>query len=445
MNKVGYINYWEHDFIVIDENEVIYLVPKNKDDTIQKIRRHFDDRDFIFSYTVNSHLNSIALIDKVQFQYINIIALYPKYCLKGICHDLYSYLEVSGDVIDDFFNPVRYVFRNPDYKKNYNSITQEVVEEWIIDFEEAVISVELFFQEPLKHGLLGDQKIHTILRIRFPETSDLQYIYKIYSIVVRFMKLVRYNKECGELIVALYTKRNQQCGRFLDYTTTGLSFHKRDMDVNSVVFHPYIGRFFQFVANMPNYSFLHYPSANIRFYGSDYQFSDCVCIFSAFEAEYKANKEVYGRIDLTPIQDIRSKVKSRIEELADEAMNPDEIAYIRKIQSNVSQVYTQFSLKQKITNAYKCLEDVMFHNISAIFFRTIKHSDKSKYDINTISSKISDLRNKYSHGDTIATLADDESEYIRFLEILIYAMLLKRMKFLDEEINNIIKSIFILM
>lgn len=445
MDKVGYINYWGHDFIVIDKHECIYLIPRNNDNTIQEVRGHLFDRDFIFAYEINSHFNSIAYIERVQLQSTNIIALYPKYCFQGICHNKYSYLEISGDVIDDFFNPVRYVFKNPDYENNYNSITQEVAEEWVIDFEGAAISVELFFQKPLKHGLLGDQKIHPILRVRVPETSDFQYIYKIYSIVVRFMKLVRYDRECGKLTVALYTKRNQQCGRLLDYTTTDLSFHKRDMDVNSVVFQPYIGRFLQFAANMPEYSFAHYPSKNIRFCGADYQFFDCVGLFPAFEAEYKANKDVYGRIDLTPIQDIRIKVKNRIEELADEAMNPDEIAYMRKIQSSVSQVYTQLSLKQKIIKAYESLEDIMFDNVPAIFFRTIKYSDRSKYNINKISSKISDLRNKYSHGDTIASLDDEDSEYIRFLEILIYSMLLKRMEFLDEEISDIVRSIFILM
>ncbi len=444
MNKVGYINYWGHDFIVIDKDEPIYLIPKNNDNTIQEIREHFKDKDFIFTYETNSHFCSVAHIEKVNHEFPNIVVLHPKYCFQGVCHDKCSYLEILGDVIDDFFNPVRLIFSNPDYENNYKYITQGVSEKWIINFEGAVISVELFFQEPLKHGLLGDQKLHPILRVRFPETHDFQYIYKIYSIVVRFLKLIRYDRECGKLTVALYTSDKQQCGRLLDFTT-GLLFHKRDMDVNSTVFQPYIGRFFQFAANMQNYSFIHYPSKNIRFSGSDYQFSDCVCIFPAFEAEYKANKDVYGKIDLTPIQNIKSKVKSRIEEVAGEAMNPEEIAYMRKIQSIISQVYTQFSLRQEIIKAYECLEDVMFHNIPEIFFRTIKYSDKSKYNINKISSKISDLRNKYSHGDTTATLDDEDSEYIRFLEILIYSMLLKRMEFLDEEISDIVRAIFILM
>ena len=48
-----------------------------------------------------------------------------------------------------------------------------------------------------------------------------------------------------------------------------------------------------------------------------------------------------------------------------------------------------------------------------------------------ITKQISELRNKYIHGDTAATVNDNESEYIRFPEILTDSMLLKRMGFLE--------------
>ena len=103
-SQVGYISFWEHDFIVIDENERIYLIPRNDDDTIQKVNRHFIEKDFLFSYVINNH-KSYAYIEKVTLQAINLIALYPAYRFKDICDDCYSYLEILGDVIDDFFSP----------------------------------------------------------------------------------------------------------------------------------------------------------------------------------------------------------------------------------------------------------------------------------------------------------------------------------------------------
>lgn len=449
MNKVGYINYWGHDFIVIDKHEYIYLIPRNNDNTIQEVRRHLFDRDFIFAYEVNFHFNSIAYIERVQLQSMNIIVLYPKYCFQGICHNKYSYLEISGDVIDDFFNPAREVYKNPSYIESYDYISKGISDSWVINFEDTQITVELFYQNPFTFGLLGDQKIHPVLRVRFPETQEFEYIYRVYSVIVRFLKLIRYDSGCGNLKASLFLMqygRPFAFGWLYDFAVASQPFHERDFGVNNIAFRKYIGRFLQFAADSSDYSFLHFPCEHIRFLGKDFRYHDCISLFSAFESEYKANKDIYGKIDLNAIKPIRRKVVAKIKELKEEPLNDEEKKFIEELYSSIFQIGTQFGQKQKIANAYNCLEPALENRVEIIFLREREcfNIDTWKAKIDLIAKRISNLRNKYMHGDTTATLNDNESEYIRFLEILIYSMLLKRIGFLDEEISNIVKPLFIL-
>lgn len=449
MSKVGYINYWGHDFIIIDKQECIYLIPRNNDNTVQEVREHLFDRDFIFDYEVNSHFKSKAYIERVQLQLPNIIVLYPKYSFQGICQNEYSYLEISGDVVDDFFNPAREIYKNPSYIDGYDYISKEISDKWEIDFEGSQITVELFYQNPFTFGLLGDQKIHPILRVRFPETQEFEYIYRVYSVIVRFLKLIRYDNGCGNLKVTLFLMqygRPVAFGSLYDFTVISQPFNERYFGVNNIAFRQYIGKFLQFAANSSDFSFLHFPSENIRFFGKDFKFYDCISIFSAFESEYKANKNIYGKIDLEAAKSIREKVVGKIKELKKEPLNDEEKKYVEEACSSVYQIRTQFGQKQKIVNAYNSLESALENQVINIFLRerACFNTERWKAEINLITKKITELRNKYIHGDTTVTVNDNESEYIRFLEILTYSMLLKRMGFLDEEISNIVKTLFLL-
>lgn len=449
MKGTAHITLWNVECILVEESDGICIIPKDKDKTIE-FRKHFKDKDFILNYCENVGHNSTAFIERVQFELNNVIKLFPKYIINGCHNNSFDGFEMMGEALDDFFSPSRYFYdrRNARAKTNVDFLyNNEVAEEWVIIFEDKPIAITLSYGDILHWGIASDLMLHPKLKISFAKTTDVQYLYRVYSMIVRFLQIIRYDTKCGKLRVDLFSKDNEQMsynGHLLDLCSNRSQLLKGYHDVDYGSFKSYIKRFLQFAADNPNYSFHHYPESGIRFFGRDYSPIDYMNIFAAFESECRFKKELYENADPTRVQTIKNSLINQFDGYPREGLLQEEIDFLNNVKNRISQLGTQVGQKRKIVKAYQILHKALESSIENIFYQPeFKLKDQlQESDLNKIAGFLTDQRGAITHGSFSGIFSDVDAQKIRFLEILTYSQLLKRVGLEDAEIERIIGALF---
>lgn len=449
MRDTSHITFFDTDCILVEEENCISIIPKVKDD-IKKIRPHFDDQNFILNYTGIIGYNSIAFIERMQFAMDHTIKLFPKYIINR-CHvNSYIGFEVTGDVIDDFFSPSSYFLNRKKSGKNadvdfiYHS---ENADEWLIDFEDTSILIVLSFGDILRKGVASDLKLHPKLTVKFDCTTDIQYVYRVYSMIVRFLRIIRYDTKCGKLQIELIGGEQDKPfhnGNLHDFSSEQTLVYIGRHKVEYGWYKPYIQRFLQFAADNPNYSFYHYPCEGVRYRGSHYSAVDYINIFSAFEAECHANKDLYENVDDRKIQDIRDIIVAQFEDYPKNMLSEEEMNFLENARNRILQLGTQFGQTMKLVNAYQVLHEALDNSIENIFFLPefrLKGPLQIE-DLKKIARVLAEQRGKVAHGGFFWTFSDVDAQKIHFLEIITYAQMLKRMGLDDADIEGVIGAVF---
>ena len=198
-------NVWGANCAIIEESDYLYVIPKTMDD-YRKILTHTHDTNFIFTYKSSLFFDCIALVDYIENE-IDKFKLILKILARNISKNTFTALEIKGEVIDNFFSPVRYfVGRSKDEIGSINYLyDSEIVDEWESDFENKKVKIILSYGGILSEGIKSDLKLHPKLRVVFEETDDIQFIFRLYYKIVDFLKIIRYDKNYGNLKVVLIT------------------------------------------------------------------------------------------------------------------------------------------------------------------------------------------------------------------------------------------------
>lgn len=449
MKDTGYITFHDADCILVEEKDDIILLLKNPDD-IKKVRPFFENQNFILNYKGNIGYNSVAFIERIQFEMNHSIKLFPKYIMNRCHTNLFTGFELIGEAVDDFFSPSRYFYNRRKYenKKSVDVIyDSEIAESWEIIFENKPVIITLSFGDILRRGIASDLMLHSKLTIRFEQTSDVEYLYRLYRTIVRFLQIVRYDTKCGKLQVELINTeqgKKSHNGYLRDFSLDKGQFYRGNHDVEYGWYKPYIQQFFQFAADNTNYTFYHYPSKGLRFRGRDYSAVDYMNIFAAFEAECQANKDLYEKVDATKVQEIKASIISQIEDYPTQDLNPEEINFLGNAKDRIMQLGTQFGQTKKIINAYKVLHNALDGSIEHIFYLPefrLKGALREK-ELKTIATFLAGQRGTIAHGGFSSMFSDTDAQKIRFLEILTYAQMLKRVGLKDSDIEKVIGAVF---
>lgn len=447
MKETGYITLWNVDCVFVVENNHIVIIPKEQGD-IKKINSHFNDSNFAIQYnpTVGS---STAFIERVEFGINHAIKLFPKYIFNRYHNNLFSGFDIMGEAIDDFFSPSRYFYDRlkEGAKMNVDFIYHsEVADEWIILFENKPITITLSYGDILRKGTGSDLMLHPRLTVTFEQTTDTQYVYRVYSFIVRFLKMVRYDTKCGKLQIDLFYKDREKMsynGYLHDFCTDD-GFCIAAHDVEYGCYKPYVQRFLQFAADNPEYTFFHYPKDGIRYRGRHYSAVDFLNIFSVFESECHASPEIYENVDTTKIQSIKDCLVSIIDEYPNTGLSNDETAFISNARANLLKQGTEFGQRKKIKNAYSVLKKALESSIENIFclpaFRC--KGDLTSKNLNEVVEFLTGQRGAIAHGRFSGVFSDADAQKIHFLEILTYAQMLKRVGLDDKDIERVVGVLF---
>lgn len=443
MKKNGNLIIWDEKCSYIIEDNEIYLIPRD-DGLIKKYRSNYDKKNFILEWQDRFETNYLY-VKRTEYLIDGNIKLYPKYIINKYSEASIKGLELTGEIIDDFFNPTRYFYAQKKIKKNtvdylYDS---EVADNWKINFENIEINIELIYGNILNKGIFSDLMLHPRLRIKFQQIKDNDYIYKIYLIFVRFFKFIKYNHAIGKLNVNLISKDNSYIGTMDDFTST-YSYIKEYRDLHYMVFKDYILNYLKFAVSNDSYSFNHFPVNQMRFFGRDYTQNDLINIFSAFEYECKVKSDIFLNIDDKKIKNVKLDILNFINKYPKTNLTAEEKTFVNDAKDRLSQLGTQFGQKRKIINAYNVLSSILYNSIENIFYLPeLKLKGKiNDKDINTIAKELSSKRGTTAHESSSNTFTDIDAQKIRFLEIMVYCQLLKRMDIKGEDIEKIIGVIF---
>lgn len=449
MKDTGHIRFFDTDCILIEEENCISIIPKEKDD-LKKIRSHFDDQDFVLNYTGTIGHDSIAFIERLQFAIDHTIKLYPYYIINRCHMNSFVGFELTGEVVDEFFSASRY-FYDRSKSGNEDSVDfiyhREVADEWSIIFEGNPVSVTLSFGDILQRGIASDLKLHSKLTVKFGRTEDIQYLYRVYALIVRFLQIVRYDTKFGKLQIDLLGEEHEKTfynGYLRDFSLEQTVIYKGNHEVEYGCYKPYIQRFLQFAADNPNYTFYHYPTDGIRFRGSHYSAVDYMNIFSAFESECHAEEDLYESVDTSKVQTIKDTLVAQLDEYPKTGLTQDELNFLENARKRILQLGTQFGQTMKIVNAYQVLHEALDKSIENIFYLPefrLKGPLQMK-EIKKIAGFLAGQRGKVAHGGFSGAFSDVDAQKIHFLEIITYAQLLKRVGLEDEDIERIVGAVF---
>lgn len=125
----------------------------------------------------------------------------------------------------------------------------------------------------------------------------------------------------------------------------------------------------------------------------------------------------------------------------DIAQTEDEKKYIKKVISRIGTTDTSVGLKNKIVNSYNALLPALEISVPNIFYL---YSDERKknFSIEKTAEDLCDLRGIIAHGDFNGKFTEIQTQQIYFLEIVVYAQMLKRAMLSDLEIELILGIIF---
>ena len=442
---MGYVNFKGVDCIFTDSEDGITLIPA-KNELSENIIRYQFERNFLFEYS-HSAYKYIAHIDYIKAGFDNNLVLIPKYLVRRHENEPIKSMEFIGSAIDDFFSPSKYYFTKKRQGQAIGNLVyeKEYADSWDIKFEKLDLKISLSYGEILRNGALSDLMLHPKLKVSFPATNDVSFLYRIYLLITRFLQVIRYDLNYGELKVKLFDTKGLEGGRLIiqsnKYNQHSIP-HQTELDYNT--FKPFLSKIFQFVADNAVLSLNHLPQETIRFNQDHYDPIVFIALFAAFEYECQAKSEIYANVDSSKIATIKETILQNIDASKNKSYTKEEKQFIEDAKGNIKKLGTSFGQKQKIKNAYTVLSDILQSSIDNIFYLcTFRHkSIIPNSDLNKIAQELTEMRNKIAHGNFSLKFTEEQAQLIRFLEIMVYIQMMKRADIANDDIELMIGVIF---
>lgn len=435
--ELNYIKFQDIDCVYYRKGNSMILIPKD-----EKENFNFLDvikmKNFMIEFTSTIYKKSYAFVKDVSFTGDRAIRLNILYYVLLIQSKAINEIQITGDEIDIIFNPASYFFPEADkFKKNPVDLIygKHIAEEYNIKYKDENITIVLSYGDIFERGIASDLKLHAKLSVLFEETNNIEKVHDLVTIVLKFIQLVSHQLKINFkpiIIVGKIDGRRQKLG-----TYHNKPYELRNINAFPVIqydyFKPYIGQLLQFAADNKNINLNFYPKDINESYS--YDIERFLAIFAAFENECKENPALYERkADNSPML-----IKEDLLEVINNFGNNDQISaddriFLSLVKGRIAQLGTQFGQRKKIENAYKQNINILEESMEFIF--------PSGFKIEEVASFLVELRNKIVHSNFHTIFDREETNIIRFLEILTYVMLFKRIGIEDKGIEILIGVVF---
>lgn len=446
MFNEGYVTFDGVSCIYIIGKESIKLIPTNKDD-IRRLNDHFDDHDFIFRYSDGVDKNCIAYIDRSEINIGSSLSLIPIYSVKLFNDNPISSMEITGPAIDEIFHPSSYYYFKVKAGGENNidlAYKTETADKWNITVDDESIEITLQYGGILGHGIVSDMMLHPKIIATFQPTTDYEFIYKMYSIITRFLQITQYNSNFGECKVYLRGEEAEHNSGYLhDWKQFG-NTRRYCNEVEYKYIKPYIEKLLQFSADNLGMALHFLPNATYRWKRTDYSPNTLSSLFAAFESEYDANIALYEPNKPGDISKLKARIIERVHEFSSEELSVFEKDFLNQVEQRIEDTGNRAGQRRKVKNVFRELSPVLDKCAEHLFARQkIGNKDGfSAKEISQIAENIVGLRAQVTHVDTLSDFDDYQAEYIHFLEILVHAQMLKRAGIDDAGIRILLGALF---
>jgi len=435
--ELNYIKFQDIDCVYYRKENSMIVIPKDEKESFNFLDV-IKNKNFIIEFTSTIYKKTYAYVKNVSFTGDRAIRFNILYYAFLIQSETINEIQLTGDEIDMIFNPATYFFPKADnFKKNPVDLIygKHIGEEYNIKYKGENISIVLSYGDILERGIASDLKLHAKLSVLFEETNNIEKVHELITIVMKFIQLVSHQLEINLKPTAILGEidgRRQKLGTYHNE-----SYQLKRINAFSVIqydyFKPYISQLLQFVADNENINLNFYPKDINESYF--YDIERFLAIFAAFENECKEIPELYEKkVDDSPLL-IKEDLLKVIKKLGDnDQISEDDRNFLYQAKSRISQLGTQFGQRKKIVNAYKQNIHILEESMNFIFPKGFK--------IGKVASDLAELRNKIVHSNFYTVFDREERDIIRFLEILTYVMLFKRIGIEDKGIDILIGVVF---
>lgn len=433
----GYLIFEGIECVYSKLDDCIIVIPKNQED-IRKLHQNCTKTNFVLEYEHFIYKKSFVYIEKIIPRLDNTFCFLTKYTVTLISDYEINGFIMEGDDIDVFFSPTSYFFHKKRSGKAFSTellYDKEEVNNFKFNYNGINISVSLYYGEMLNEGIRSDLMLHPKLDVKFEKTKDINFIFGVYSTIIKFLQIVRYQKNYNLKPVVIYgpTEKVEKSHLGEMYSKPyNVRYYRKISSSEYIYFEPFISQLLQLVSDDIGFSIRHLPSEEDDLF--KYDVIRYLSVFSAFEYECNKNADVYLNISDEPVKIIKKDLQRKIGEMKINASNSIEKNFLSNAHDRIAQLGTQYGQERKITNAYNKLEGIIKDSMRFLFPRG--------YTIKEVASNLTKLRAKIAHDNLYRDLTEDEFRNIRFMDVICYILLLKRAGVDDCNIEIIIGAVF---
>jgi len=428
IKDIGYLEFFGTKCIYIQDEMDYILMPVNEGDNIQ---RYFLNENYLLPFSDRIYKHSVASVKKQIGSGLSHVCLEMNYIYKGISDDAIDGFIMRGNEIDEFFSPLDYYYRQKrknEYQPKDLLYGQDIIKRYIFMCSGEKINVELVYGNLLIEGIRTDLTMHPQLVVKFDSAKDTDFVYRISSVIIRFLQFVHrktsYNINSFELF-----RMTENGISNVGYMFSSL--YNKDFRANSkieasfILYGDKLSNILSIIADEDSFPISHLS----KHAGQSYEYSPerLGAISAAFEYEYDKNPD-YPHTSEFDCSEVKKAILDYIDQL--ECEDAEIKKFKDQAHDNISRIGTQPGLKAKILNAYSINAGALSSSLQLLLGR-LKTVDQA-------ASIFPKLRGKVLHRETGYVFNDEEIECIRFVEILQYVMLLKRAEYSDKEIEVIL-------
>lgn len=378
-----------------------------------------------------------ALVDQTYYTVNGTLELEAKYIFSRYRGLSITGFDIYGDGVDEMFflSPCPHPFDN-NVDGTFDALN-DIIGSWEINFLDNIVHISLLYANTLSFCGKNALEFRPILRVEVPGSEDLSAIYKLYSAIINFIKLIRYRSSCGNMEVKLNNTPNGsvRIGSLNVSTSENSVYVARQPIALFEFWKPYIQNLLQFSVDHPELSLLHFPSLSLRHSKNDYTPIAFSQIFTAFENECHCNKALYEKVENKSTEKIKKSLLSLIEESAKSDMASDELQFLSKAKGRISELDTAMGQGAKILRSFSSVYHIIEQYIPFI-------TTTPKEEIEKKLKEIPSIRGKILHDGSLDAITDDNVYTIRILELIVFCQTMRRAYIDDNDISRIIGVIF---
>lgn len=434
--ELNYIKFQDIDCVYYRKDNSMVLIPKEEKESFN----FFDIikmKNFKIEFTSTIYRSSYAFVKDVSFIGDRAILFNILYYALLIQNEAMNEIQLTGDEIDMIFNPASYFFQEADnFKRNPVDLIygKHIGEEYNIKYKGERISIVLSYGDIFERGIASELKLHAKLSVLFEESNNIEKVHDLVTIVMKFIQLVGHQLKINFKPITIFGKIDGRRQRLGTYHNQPYQLEKINAFpvIQYDYFKPYIKQLFQFIAD---------NNINLNFYPKDinesfsYDIERFLAIFASFENECKKNSDLYEKTVDNSSMLIKKDLLDVINKLGDnDQICDDDRKFLELATSRIAQLGTQFGQRKKIVNAYEQNINILEDSIEFIF--------PTGFKVEKVASSLAELRNKIVHSNFHTIFDREEINIIRFLEILTYVMLFKRIGIEDRGIDILIGVVF---